>query len=606
MRRNTSLIDKFLHLIGRKPVENDDYDLDDESSFNHADRSPSRKLGRLGRRDPIDDDYEDAYKPGGSILGIISAIVLFPIRVLLLPFQGLSLFHDTGVDLEFDKDELTFSQKLKHRLAWLAKTILLLPFRLVMVPIHFFQSLTIASRADILFILPAVLMVVLFGFVFAQVFVRAGMIEQRYKRGAQLAFSDKNFELAKTYYERLKADDELAPNQLFTWAQILARTGEIERADEVFEKLAPDDQPGYSPAHALKAIAIARSLGNSKDPEILRKLDWHLRNTYEEFPELSEARARFYLASEEYGEAVKELEKTAENFPQHYLTIANIHRSRGQNAERQLALEKAEKIFRKQLEKEKFNHRIRIQLADVVAQMQRFDEAEELLAKGLRLQPDDRIKKALSQFFVLRHDTARQAQLDSGVQLRYLVAAMNHDPNNGTVYQRLMVMYMESDKTDENMIKVRETFQKIVTGDHPSSMAHFALSNVLWQEGKLDEAQFHLEQAYNMDNKILVVVNNLAWMISHVENPDLDRALELAETAISQAPNDARFRDTYGTILLKMERYKEASTELELALRGVTDKKAVHQKLALVYQKMGKPELATLHQQQGRPENGTQ
>ena len=129
-------------------------------------------------------------------------------------------------------------------------------------------------------------------------------------------------------------------------------------------------------------------------------------------------------------------------------------------------------------------------------------------------------------------------------------------------------------------IKILSLFEEIVTGDRPTALAHFALSNILWIIDERDQAKFHLEQAYLLNNDFVIIINNLAWILALEESPDLERALELAATAVSRVPENPRFRDTLGTVLVKLGRHKEAISELQLALSGVPDTAPVHQKLA--------------------------
>ena len=95
----------------------------------------------------------------------------------------------------------------------------------------------------------------------------------------------------------------------------------------------------------------------------------------------------------------------------------------------------------------------------------------------------------------------------------------------------------------------------------------------------------------------MIIINDLAWILSQEESPDLERALELAETAVSRVPESPRFRDTLGTVLVKLGRHKDAISELQLALSGVPDKNAVHQKLAFCYKSIGMNDLAKKHLQ---------
>ena len=109
-----------------------------------------------------------------------------------------------------------------------------------------------------------------------------------------------------------------------------------------------------------------------------------------------------------------------------------------------------------------------------------------------------------------------------------------------------------------------------------------------------------MKKSYELNPNFSTVVNNLAWMLAHQENPDLDRALTLAESALKTAPSDYRILDTYGSILVLQKKYDQAITSLQKALPN-SDKqvgKSIHEKLAICYQAIGQPELAKLHTEQ--------
>jgi len=69
----------------------------------------------------------------------------------------------------------------------------------------------------------------------------------------------------------------------------------------------------------------------------------------------------------------------------------------------------------------------------------------------------------------------------------------------------------------------------------------------------------------------------------------------LVNTALADRPDDARFLDTRGTIHYLGEDWKSALTDLERAVRGVRDKKAIHRKLATIYDKLGMQAIADEH-----------
>lgn len=369
----------------------------------------------------------------------------------------------------------------------------------------------------------------------------------------------------------------------------------------MFDELAPDFEQGLSAAHRIKALQLFQELqrsGQAKDPKILERLKWHLEHTDNKSAIMSQAWASYYLAVGEVDRAIKYLNDSASENPKIYIAISEIHRNRGDAVKQKQSIEQAERAFRKELGDDKFNHQIRVTLANVLVRQGNIEEAKKVLITGLKLKPDRFISRASADFLAMQYDRAREANADLGEQLGFLVDALKLDPNHVKIYKRLVAMYMASKESPDRMATIRETLQGVVTSEQPSALAHLALSNVYEQEGKPDQARFHLEQAHKMDRNMPLIVNNLAWSLAHAEQPDLERALELAKTAVGQVPNNPRLRDTYGTILLKLERYREAAAELNLALQGSSKPEKIHAKLGLAYEKLGMDDLAQIHRNQ--------
>ena len=266
---------------------------------------------------------------------------LFPFRVLLLPFSSLGIFHNSGVELKHDAVHMNWRQKLKR----FGKQILWAPYRSFAATFGLISQPGENRLSRLLFLLPAMLMMALFTFVIIQVFSRGKVIVQRYQKGAQAALQKRDFPLAKTYFTRLMSDRELSPRQKLAWVDILAKTGDSLQAEEKLNELAPFERAGFAPAHELQAILLAKSIGKSEDPDLLPKLHWHLKNSVSNTPELNEAWARYYLACEDYENAIVALNKAALENPGFYLMLARLHQVRGENTKQAKGTSSCPKIL---------------------------------------------------------------------------------------------------------------------------------------------------------------------------------------------------------------------------------------------------------------------
>jgi len=116
------------------------------------------------------------------------------------------------------------------------------------------------------------------------------------------------------------------------------------------------------------------------------------------------------------------------------------------------------------------------------------------------------------------------------------------------------------------------------------------------QSQNFKDAHQFLAEAAARDKTNPLAWNNYAWVLSEGKNPQLDEALSAVNRALELAPDEHRFRETRGQILLKLERWQEAVLDLEYALNGLPTLQAIHESLAVAYAALGQDELARLHQ----------
>ncbi len=196
------------------------------------------------RRGLIEDDYVDhTGGQSGSLWRSFMGVVVLPLKMLFVPLRLIGLIQTQDATTSNETEELGFSQ----RVLFVLKQVLSLPFLLLREPIRIFKSLRQARPRDLLFALPAIAILGFFGFVFIQIFAYGDAIDNRYARGAQIATEQKDFALAKTYYQRILGDNNITPRQQYDWAMILAQTGEDEQAYALIEKIAPDHAMGFGP-----------------------------------------------------------------------------------------------------------------------------------------------------------------------------------------------------------------------------------------------------------------------------------------------------------------------------------------------------------------------
>jgi tetratricopeptide (TPR) repeat protein len=483
------------------------------------------------------------------------------------------------------------------------KTLLLLP---LLLPYWLWQGLAYPlsfkrighkRRRYLLLGLPALAALLLFSTAMAVRHSAADKVEARYLNRMQTALNDGDFKLASVLGSRIiSMTDNVEPRLLFHYALAIDNLGETQRARSIITGLAPDNRIGYPAAHLVRAVAAYSDIQVSSDPTKLQRLRWHLENSGKETSEQKEQLWAFYhSAVGETGEATRHLEQAAKFNPAHWLTLAEIYRQLGNTSSADRSLRSAEQDFQRMLKADPTSRDIRIQLALALTKLKRVDEAEEVLQVGLKLHKDASTLRSVADFYLMRFDLDSQEKADFAQRFAYLQKAIELDIHYQAIYTRLINIYAEKQLPD-NAKRIRDSLEAMVSKGESSALAHFTLSSFLLVDGQTDDALWHLQQSFRLDDRFTVVGNNLAWVLAASEPPRLDEALELAEQAVNASPTNSHFRDTLGTVLMKQGKLDEASAELEKALPGSPEKGEIHVKLAEIYQKLGGESLSAKHE----------
>ncbi|WP_044255852.1 hypothetical protein [Rhodopirellula sp. SWK7] len=432
-------------------------------------------------------------------------------------------------------------------------------------------------------------------------FFSTSSVEAKYRAGAQKAFKDNEYGRAKVFYARVLDDDPMAnPRDWLSYADVLAATGEEPRAKSILDQLAPDEKPGYGPAHERKATNIAAKLGESKDPDKLSKLLHHL--TYgndDRSIACLKAWSTYYMAVNEPTKALDKMDMVAKIDPNYLPVVAHMFGQQGDEAQKWKLAEKSVQHLSLELERDPMNHQNRIRLAQMMLVIDREDDAGTTLLEGLAIKDDATIRTALAAYSV--HRFAKEVERNGKFtrKLNFLAKALQFDPKYAPAYTQMVFLFRRN-RDDSERKEVKRRLLEMVTSGQGAALAHFALSDLYGIERNAEQMQWHAEKAYSMDPGLTVVANNLAWLLAHAEDPDLDRAMELARDVVKTAPNQPEYLDTLGTVLMKRGEYDDAIDVLERALPAISSKKNVHEKLAFLYEKIGQDTIADMHNQQAR------
>ena len=416
---------------------------------------------------------------------------------------------------------------------------------------------------------------------------------------ASLAVEQNSFVEAVAYFEQLEeAKATLSQEEKFRWAQALAQSNHSERANELLRELAPSPgrSAGYAPAHQFAAISLVKTQQQPYPTAVKQLLKWHLDSGGEaKSPAINFVLAQYLISVKQYPAAIEAMKLAAVAKPELNLILARLHNQVGDADGEQVALSLAQAEFESQLRVDSGAHQARIALAKIYLRQRKPDLAEQQLRAGFELVPE-MFGPQLSAFFMQKFqslpDTASvEVKIDS------LVNCWQHDWQNVAAFQAAIQLYRQQQAKGSELVLA--ALQQAAVEQPSAAMPHFALGIIYRLENRMDESKAAIQVAHQSLNPqqpgFTAVVNNLAWLLAHDQQPDLDQAFKLAEMAVRQSPNQGRLRDTLATVLMKQGHYKKALVEFQKALPTIQNKSPVHSKMARIYDQLDQPELATLH-----------
>lgn len=177
-------------------------------------------------------------------------------------------------------------------------------------------------------------------------------------------------------------------------------------------------------------------------------------------------------------------------------------------------------------------------------------------------------------------------------RLVLLQKVLKLNPSDTVALQRLVGV---GGGDNETAAAAREMLNVILAGGTAPPIAHLAVGSAAYVNGDVEKARTHLEIAYKRDPSLVVVANNLAWILIHNDPPDAERALLLVNSALEHDPENPVFRDTRGRVYARLERWQDAIADLEFALLTLNSDVSLHRELSAAYFSIGLDDLGEKH-----------
>jgi tetratricopeptide (TPR) repeat protein len=191
----------------------------------------------------------------------------------------------------------------------------------------------------------------------------------------------------------------------------------------------------------------------------------------------------------------------------------------------------------------------------------------------------------LAEIYVRWWDTLQVLDTQPGEKvtprLDLLLRGLKVDPRNAAILSRLLAAARRDDAIGDDALA--ELRRLVLDKDHKTP-AYVVLGSAEYVRGNVDAALKYLEQAYRLDPEADVTLNNLAWVLATAPKPDLERALKLAEAAVSLTDGAVRTRETRLRILVRLGRWDDALHDVEVCESTYRGRADFHRLAAEVYE----------------------
>lgn len=417
-----------------------------------------------------------------------------------------------------------------------------------------------------------------------------------YEKIGQTALREGNAERARIAYERLCQSYPDRSSYLFGLALALKQSNQPERTAILIAKLAPSDRQGFPPAHLYLANQLLQK--QSVDRNDISLAETHLLRVIQGEPKNASANAilgQLYYRTGRLSLAEQHLRTAEQGQPEVLLLLVRLYHQQKRKLNLESAGNRAIDYFQEQLKKDPDHIPTRLALSEILSLRGKHVEGIAVLQLGLKLRNEPVLRKHLAQSHAL---WVEDSSLTTSQQLAVIEQGLRIDPDCGPLLLKLAQITPKKDK-DGN--RARSLLQDLLARGQRSSTLYLCLGIDAQQRNQTTQAIHYLQKAFEINPQMPVVANNLAYVLAHSKKPDLQRSLQIMNEVVKRYPNDMRFRDTRGQILVKLQMWKEALADLEPCIPFRPKDRQLHKALAETYRQLGMVEPAKAHEKLAHP-----
>ena len=150
--------------------------------------------------------------------------------------------------------------------------------------------------------------------------------------------------------------------------------------------------------------------------------------------------------------------------------------------------------------------------------------------------------------------------------------AVQYNPDEMMFYYFLGMAHYQKNDNDAALDAFRRGVSEINDqSDHDMVSDFYGLmGDILHQKGDNKGAYAAYDKCLEWKADNIACLNNYAYYLS-VDNRDLAKAEGMSYKTVKAEPNNATYLDTYAWILFQQQRYAEAKTYIDMAIKNDTD-----------------------------------
>jgi predicted Zn-dependent protease len=167
------------------------------------------------------------------------------------------------------------------------------------------------------------------------------------------------------------------------------------------------------------------------------------------------------------------------------------------------------------------------------------------------------------------------------------------DPEN-IFWIRIVTTLWATAKSNRNIEAYNYVQRRLDSETNSSTFLHMTAMSALVNR-RWDLAREIYQMLLEMDSKDVITLNNLATIMYRTPPKDYNLALNLIESALEIQPENAEIKETKGQILARIGRLDESKQVLESCLSSMSNRWAIHNTLAQIYEMQGQKTMSRVH-----------